>query len=86
MSGDEAFAAQVREDYTQAELSTRERAIADFTVKVTRMPEACSPADLDRLRAEGLSDDDLLSLSEIVAYQNMSTRLFESLATIEKPR
>jgi len=77
------FAQQVKEDFTQAELSSRERAIADFTVKVTRSPNACSPMDLDRLRAEGLSDDDLLSLSEIIAYQNMSTRLFESLATIE---
>ncbi len=76
---------QVKVDYTQANLTPRERAIADFAVKVTRSPEANSPADLDRLRAEGLSDDDLLSLTEIVAYQNMSTRLFESLATLEKP-
>jgi uncharacterized peroxidase-related enzyme len=79
----EDFAAQVKQDYTQAELSSRERAIADFAVKVTRCPEANSPADLDRLRAEGLSDDDILGLSEIIAYQNMSTRIMESLSTIE---
>ena len=84
MANDTAFAAQVKDDYTQAQLSERERAIADFSVKVTRSPEANSPADLDRLRAAGLTDDDILSLSEIVAYQNMSTRLFESLATLER--
>jgi uncharacterized peroxidase-related enzyme len=77
------LALQVKDDFTQAELSSRERAIADFTVKVTCSPNACSPMDLERLRSEGLSDDDLLSLSQIIAFQNMSTRLFESLATIE---
>jgi alkylhydroperoxidase family enzyme len=51
-------------------------------VKVTRSPDACSPADIDRLRAEGLSDEDVLSLCQIVAYQNMSTRLMESLSTV----
>jgi uncharacterized protein YciW len=51
-------------------------------VKVTRSPDACSPADIDRLRAEGLSDEDVLSLGQIVAYQNMSTRLMESLSTV----
>ncbi|RJQ57753.1 MAG: hypothetical protein C4530_12020 [Desulfobacteraceae bacterium] len=73
------------EDFTKAKLSTRERRIADFTVKVTRSPNACSPADLDLLRNEGLSDKDILSLVEIIAYYNMSTRLFESLSTVEKP-
>jgi len=75
----------VAEDFTKAKLSTRERRIADFTVKVTRSPNACSPADLDLLRNEGLSDKDILSLVEIIAYYNMSTRLFESLSTVEKP-
>ena len=70
-------------DYTKAELSSRERAIADFAVKVTRSPNACSPRDVERLRAEGLSDEDVLSLSEIVAYQNMSTRIMESLSTVD---
>ncbi len=70
-------------DYTKADLSSRERAIADFAVKVTRSPNACSPRDIECLRGEGLSEDDVLSLSEIVAYQNMSTRIMESLSTVE---
>ena len=83
MAKSDEFAAQVKEDFTQATLSPRERAIADFTIKVTRAPNACSPADVEGLRKEGLTDDDVLGLTEIIAYQNMSTRLFESLATIE---
>ena len=77
------MAIQVAEDYTKADLNDRERLIADLAVKITRSPDACSPADVERLRSQGFSDKDILSLVEIVAYQNMSTRIFESLSTIE---
>ena len=71
------------EDYTKADLDNRERLIADLAVKITRSPDACSPADIQKLRNEGFSDKDILSLVEIIAYQNMSTRIMESLSTIE---
>jgi len=77
------FAKQVAEDYTKADLNARESRIADMAVKITRSPDACSPADIQNLRKEGLSDLDIVSLVEIIAYQNMSTRIMESLSTIE---
>ena len=77
------FAKQVAEDYTKAGLNARERRIADTAVKITRSPDACSPADIKILRKEGFSDVDIVSLIELVAYQNMSTRIMESLSTIE---
>jgi len=77
------LAAQVAEDYTQADLNVRERLIADMAVKITRSPDACSPADVQKFRDEGFSDKDILSIIEIIAYQNMSTRIMESLSTIE---
>jgi len=77
------LAIQVAEDYTKADLNTRERLIADLAVKITRSPDACSPADIQKLRSEGFSEKDILSLIEIIAYQNMSTRIMESLSTIE---
>jgi uncharacterized protein YciW len=57
--------------------------MADFAVKVTRSPNACSPADIQALKEVGLSDKDILSLVEIIAYYNFSTRLFESLSTVD---
>lgn len=83
MARNKEFAIQVAEDYTKADLNTREKLIADMAVKITRSPDACSPADIQKLRCEGFSDKDILSLIEIVAYQNMSTRIMESLSTIE---
>ena len=82
MAKDQKLAEQVRDDFTKADLTPRERRIADFTAKVTRLPNACSPADIAALREVGLSDRDILGLVEIIAYYNMSTRLFESLSTV----
>ncbi|KAA3634067.1 MAG: hypothetical protein DWP97_07840 [Calditrichaeota bacterium] len=70
-------------DYTQAGLNPREKAIADFAVKVTRAPNTNCPDDIENLRSQGMSDRDIVSLVEIIAYYNMSTRIFESLSTIE---
>jgi alkylhydroperoxidase family enzyme len=64
-------------------LNNRERLISDLAVKITRSPDACSQADIQKFREEGFLDKDILSLVEIVAYQNMSTRIMESLSTIE---
>jgi uncharacterized peroxidase-related enzyme len=77
------LAEQVKNDFTKADLNPRERRIADFAVKVTRSPNACSPADVQALREVGLGDKDILSLVQIIAYYNMSNRLFESLSTVD---
>ena len=83
MAHDQHLAEQVKDDFTKADLSSRERRIADFAVKVTRVPNACNPADVQALREVGLGDEDILSLVQIIAYYNLSTRLFESLSTVD---
>ena len=57
--------------------------MADFAVKVTRSPDTCCPEDIQNLKDSGLTDRDILSLVEIVAFQNMSTRILESLSTVD---
>lgn len=83
MARNKELAVQVAEDYTEADLDSRERLIADFAVKITRSPDACSPADIQEFRKTGFSDKDILNLVEIISYQNMSTRIMEALSTIE---
>ena len=70
-------------DYTKADLSDRERLIAVFAVKITRSPDACSASDIEWLMREGFSDMYILSHVEFIAYQNMITRIMESLSSIE---
>lgn len=64
-------------------MNPRERRIADFAVKVTRSPDSCNSTDVQMLREVGLSDKDILCLAQIVAYYNMSNRLFEPLSAVE---
>lgn len=83
MARDQKFAEQVRDDFTKADLTPREKRIADFAVKVTCSAKACDPSGIQSLREVGLSDRDILSLVEIITYYNMSNRLFESLSTVD---
>jgi len=77
------LAKQVSVDFTKADLSPRERRIAEYAVKVSRCPDACSPADIDTLRETGLNDRDILGLVQLIAYYNMSNRFFEALSTVD---
>ena len=83
MAKDPKLAKQVSVDFTKADLSLRERQIAEFAVKVSRCSDACSPADIDTLRETGLNDRDILGLVQIIAYYNMSNRFFEALSTVD---
>ena len=83
MAKNQEFARQVKDDFTKADLSPRERRIAEFAVKVSRSPDACSPADIDVLKGAGLTDRDILSLVQIISYYNMSNRFFEALSTVD---
>ncbi len=83
MAKDLELAKQVSVDFTKADLSPRERRIAEFAVKISRSPNACSPADIDSLRETGMQDRDILGLVQIIAYYNMSNRFFEALSTVE---
>ena len=71
--------AMVSADYTKANLSPRERAIADHAVRLTRDPGSVTPEDLDRLRKAGLDDRAILDVTLVTAYFNFSNRLASGL-------
>ena len=75
VSGDPVFAASVADNYWTANLTTRERALADFAVKLTTLSQEPSPADLVPLRQVGLSDEAILEAGEIAAQFSLSNRL-----------
>lgn len=51
-------------------LSGRERALADLSVKITQDAHTVEPEDFDRLRALGLSDNEILEAVEVAALIN----------------
>ena len=58
-----------------AELSGRERALADYAVALTRNPSAVTPESIARLREVGLSDEAIHSAAAVTAYFNFVNRI-----------
>ena len=76
---DAARVASVIADYRQVDLPERVVALLDYGVDLTRNPSVVSEADIQRLRAVGLSDRDILDVNLITSYFNFVNRIAEGL-------
>lgn len=74
-----ALQAIVATDYTKANISPRERALADHAVKLTRTPHAITEDDVAKLKKVGLDDRGVLDLTLVVAYFNFVNRIATGL-------
>jgi uncharacterized peroxidase-related enzyme len=77
--GDDAKAAAIVADYATAPLSKRERAIAEYVVKLTTTPNGMVEEDVAALRREGLTDSEILDVCQVAAYYNYVNRLAAGL-------
>ena len=68
-------------DGTAAALDDRRRAIVDYAAKLTSNPAALTPADAAPLRAQGLTDLEILDLTQAVAMFGWANRLMQSLGS-----
>ena len=72
---DSALPDAVAEDYHNAELNDREKALLDFAAKINGNASELSPDDIAALRQVGLSDQAILEAGEIAAQFSLSNRL-----------
>ena len=72
-------------DYRQADLTPRERALCDFAVKLTHLAAEVGEQDIDRLRAQGLSDADVSDAIQVVGYFNYVTRVADGVGIENEP-
>ena len=72
-------------DYRQANLSPRERALCDFAVKLTTLAAETDQADIDALRAQGLSDTDISDAIQVIGYFNYITRVADGVGIDDEP-
>jgi uncharacterized peroxidase-related enzyme len=75
LSGDSELGEMMALNYRVAKLNARQRAMLDFTWKLTATPHLVDDADRDGLRASGLSDEDIFDIAETVAFFNLSNRM-----------
>jgi len=72
-------------DYRKANLAPRERALCDFAVKLTTLASEVDDADIDALRAEGLTDPDVSDAIQVIAYFNYVTRVADGVGIKDEP-
>jgi len=65
----------IKKDYRRADLDAADRAMLDFSVKLTKTPCGCERADVERLRAHGLTDADIHDIVQTVAYYAFVNRM-----------
>jgi uncharacterized peroxidase-related enzyme len=75
LSGDPVLGEQIAMNYRAARLSKRQRAMLDFTVKLTAEPWTIEEPDRERLRRVGFSDRDIWDIAAVAAFYNMTNRL-----------
>ncbi|MFM1880992.1 MAG: hypothetical protein RLZZ344_1226 [Pseudomonadota bacterium] len=69
------LADQVAINYKQADISSRERAILDFAMKVATDSSGIEEADRQAAQAAGLTQEELWDITAITAFFAMSNRL-----------
>jgi uncharacterized peroxidase-related enzyme len=74
-----AQAKALKDDYTHADLTPRQRVMLDYAAKLTRTPGHMREGDLAPLRAQGLSDRDILDVNQVVAYFAYVNRVADGL-------
>lgn len=69
------IADQLAVNFRKADLSERQRAMLEFAMKVCLDAGSVADADLNVLRNQGFSDDDIWDIGAIVAFFAQSNRL-----------
>jgi len=69
------IADQVATNYRKADLDDRQKAMIAFALKVGQQSQTVVDTDLDDLRAQGLSDDDIWDIGAIASFFALSNRM-----------
>ena len=77
--GDEATMRSIAADPSGAGLSPQDRAVYEFAAQVATDAASIEQADIDRLRAVGLSDADIADITFAAAARSFFTRVLDAL-------
>lgn len=67
------------DDFDQAEITAENRMMLDYAAKLTRAPEAVSPADIEGLRGCGFTDHEIHQMVLVIGYMNFANRIADGL-------
>jgi uncharacterized peroxidase-related enzyme len=76
---DEELVRALEQDYTQAPITTAERAMLDYVVQLTKDATQIGPQHHERLRSEGFDDRAILQITLIASWFNYINRVADAL-------
>lgn len=79
-SKDSRLSDQLATNHRKADITDRQTAMLDFAMKVALDSRAVGDSDLEALRAEGFSEDDIWDIAAITAFFAMSNRMANFLS------
>jgi uncharacterized peroxidase-related enzyme len=82
---DETQARAVQEDHRRAGLTSREVALLDYAVQLTKAPWTVKQGDLDALRGHGFTDEQLVDAVHCISYFNFINRVLDGLGVEPEP-
>lgn len=69
-------------NWRQAELSDRQRAMAEYAELLTTAPGSVEAADLEPMREAGLDDHEILEAVQVIGMFNMTNRVSSALGMV----
>lgn len=69
------IAEQVATNYRKADITQRQKAMLDFAVKVSQEAYSVGDADIEHMRAQGFTDEDIWDIGAIAAFFALSNRM-----------
>jgi len=75
----ERLASALATDYRAAELTSADRAMLDYAVRLTRTPGEMTQGDAERLREAGFDDRAIHDICAITAYYAFVNRIADGL-------
>jgi uncharacterized peroxidase-related enzyme len=69
----------LKRDYTSAPISSQDRVMLDYVVKVTKDATRVWKDDIERLRSVGFDDRGILQITLIAAWFNYINRVADAL-------
>ncbi len=76
---------QVAINYHKADISTRQRAMLDFAMKVCQHSDEINDADYKALHEHGFNDEDAWDIAAITAFFGLSNRMASATGMLPNP-
>lgn len=85
MTGDPQWVDTLTYNYRAARLTPKQRALCDYAYFVTAYPREITTEQVDKLRAAGFNDHEILEAAFVAGYFNYTNRWVSTIAAVPNP-